>query len=100
MHKIVHFIFLSLILMGYNQEITGECCAKYIYAVYFCNLSICSLEICADGTSPTPYCAYGKCDWFGCLCEGGCRRGVSEEDAIRIFKEANPEIQFVDSNVF
>ncbi|XP_078609212.1 uncharacterized protein LOC144880727 [Branchiostoma floridae x Branchiostoma japonicum] len=28
---------------------------------------------CPDGTPGTPYCGYGKCNLFGCNCNGGCR---------------------------
>ncbi|KAK0660184.1 hypothetical protein DIS24_g3418 [Lasiodiplodia hormozganensis] len=31
--------------------------------------------ICGDGTTGTPYCGYGPCDWTGCNCKGGCRSG-------------------------
>lgn len=27
--------------------------------------------ICGDGTTGTPYCGYGPCDWTGCNCDGG-----------------------------
>ena len=30
---------------------------------------------CDDGTTPTPFCGVGSCDWMGCCCKGGCRRG-------------------------
>jgi len=29
---------------------------------------------CKDGTPSTPYCGYGKCNFFGCNCKGGCRK--------------------------
>ena len=32
------------------------------------------LFLCADCTSPTPYCGYGRCNFFGCDCAGGCRK--------------------------
>jgi len=32
--------------------------------------------ICGDGTKGTPYCGYGKCNFAGCDCDGGCRQGT------------------------
>ncbi|XP_013421533.1 protein Diedel [Lingula anatina] len=29
---------------------------------------------CIDCTESTPYCGYGKCNIFGCACDGGCRK--------------------------
>ncbi len=32
--------------------------------------------VCGDCTLGTPYCGKGKCNIFGCNCDGGCRTGV------------------------
>ncbi|KAH8284072.1 hypothetical protein KR054_009346 [Drosophila jambulina] len=38
--------------------------------------SDCHVKICADGKAPTgTYCGWGKCNIFGCACNGGCRTG-------------------------
>lgn len=45
----------------YYEEIEAVCCRANIAGR------------CKDGTKGTPYCGYGKCDFFGCKCAGGCR---------------------------
>uniref|UniRef100_A0A915KNY1 Uncharacterized protein n=1 Tax=Romanomermis culicivorax TaxID=13658 RepID=A0A915KNY1_ROMCU len=40
-----------------------------------------SINVCADCTRGTPYCAYGKCNAFGCNCDNGCRQGNCQERA-------------------
>lgn len=85
--------------MCYNREMQGECCGSgtFVPIKYRCdsyNGYICFTDICYDGTKRTPYCGVGKCNIFGCNCDGGCRRGT-EASAKRIFQESNPHVSFV-----
>lgn len=61
MFKLLAFLFVCILIMSFQQEIEAVCC------VYTRN------GRCNDGTHPTPYCAYGACNIFGCNCAGGCR---------------------------
>lgn len=99
MYKISNFLSISLILMClYTQEIAGECCRDTpVRLHYYCegvSGSVCAVDICADGTDPTPFCGYGKCNIFGCACEGGCRTGSSLR-AESVYMEANQHLKFV-----
>lgn len=79
--------------MCYNQEITGECCKDFVPIKYYCIFNICTVYLCFDGTERTPYCGYGKCNFLGCHCDGGCREGTVQS-AKRAYKNANPQLKF------
>jgi len=72
-----------------NPPATNDCCPCYGVT-------------CADGTTCTPYCGYGKCNIFGCNCNGGCRRSIvqSKQQSLESFKsnlEAGEASEFFDA---
>ena len=55
----------------FSRMVTRDCCLP-IYNVH-CEQKAWRAP-CLDCTESTPYCAYGKCNIFGCNCDGGCRK--------------------------
>lgn len=64
----------------------GEC---EDFGAQFISISIqtsCKISTCNDGLSHHGnYCGRGRCNIFGCNCDGGCRGG-SDTDAVESFK--------------
>ncbi|XP_013419525.1 uncharacterized protein LOC106180166 [Lingula anatina] len=57
-------LLIAVILTGsVLRETQADCC-----------YSIPREGFCYDCTRKTPYCGYGKCNIFGCACDGGCRK--------------------------
>ena len=81
------FILLPIIsIILYVELSNADCClSQFIYN----RPGYCKIEsdyaksqayiygVCSDCTFGTPYCGYGKCNIFGCNCDGGCRRPPS-----------------------
>ena len=72
--------FLLTCLTFLIEEVYGDCCY------------VADPAPCADGTAGTPYCGYGKCNIFGCDCDGGCRKGpcipqLSAYNSAALFKQ-------------
>ncbi|PRW44326.1 Diedel [Chlorella sorokiniana] len=61
---------LLLVLPAAQAECCFPHCVKWVNGP---EGPMCLVEKCGDGTEPTPYCGYGKCNIFGCNCDGGCR---------------------------
>lgn len=55
------FAMFVLLLIG-ATKIAADCCHPV-------------LGMCNDDTPGTPYCGVGRCDSFGCKCDGECRTG-------------------------
>ena len=50
--------------------------ARYVYGKTYCYDTDTRLRYCLDGTKRVgSYCGVGKCNMFGCDCDGGCRGG-------------------------
>lgn len=71
----------------------AECCQNAIALIPNCFSAYgCFEYICADGTPmgrKDNFCGVGKCNIFGCACEGGCRqnsKGNDEEEARRLYR--------------
>lgn len=50
----------------------------------------CVSYFCADGSYAEKYnCGVGKCNMFGCACEGGCRKsyGLSNQEMAKVWRE-------------
>lgn len=98
MLKVIIFLFISLCY--YNRGISGECCTRSVSVRYYCNSinhNTCTADVCYDGTRKTSYCGIGKCNIFGCNCDGGCRPGTKESGAQK-FKELNSYLTFLEDS--
>lgn len=109
-------IIVVIFLIVLNQT-NAECCQEKIRVFFECsNLSPrtihqnipharhadhhwepvndtpgCHVAICKDGStiSGWHYCGRGKCNLFGCNCDGGCKSNLphnSPEEGLRLFK--------------
>jgi hypothetical protein len=67
---ILTIILLSIILMSTIKPLKSECCKSQIT----CRKNRLNLHYCDDCSESSPYCGLGKCNLFGCNCDGGCRR--------------------------
>ena len=78
MNTIVGLLTISLLGVLYlAQQTEGVCCTGKSLAQ--CkpdgNRGTAATNLCGDCSIGTPYCAYGKCNIFGCACKDGCRTG-------------------------
>ncbi|CAG2174247.1 unnamed protein product, partial [Oppiella nova] len=64
---------LAVVVMSCIDMSSGECC----YVPLKCEESSRSVERCYDCSEASYYCGIGKCNVFGCDCDGGCRKGDS-----------------------
>ncbi|KAF8884349.1 hypothetical protein BD779DRAFT_1674166 [Infundibulicybe gibba] len=64
--KLLSLIFFAT-LASHVQAASDACCDCIDESLFTNNAH------CGDGTSCTPYCGYGPCNFFGCDCDGGCR---------------------------
>ena len=64
-------IFVCLAIACYVEFADAECC----YVPFDCTVAEKKTHRCADCTEATIYCGLGKCNVFGCNCDGGCRKG-------------------------
>ena len=64
-------------VLYFTQEADAVCCTGKSLAQ--CrpdgNRGTAATNLCGDCSIGTPYCAYGKCNIFGCACKNGCRNG-------------------------
>lgn len=101
MFKIINLLFVTLILSCYYQEIAGECCYG-VTITYRCEDSSffnCKKKYCLDGNiNNGGYCGVGKCNFLGCSCDGGCRKGSDENAIEKKFKNENPNLRVVYPN--
>ncbi|CAG7785733.1 unnamed protein product, partial [Allacma fusca] len=69
-HKMINpWIICTLVFVSIHvAHVSGECCKSDRIG------DIWSLAACSDNTAATPCCAYGRCNFFCCNCDGGCRR--------------------------
>lgn len=81
-----NFIVLLGLIFIINQT-NAECCRGVIVLHNPNNKEI--RQLCADGTvAPLFFCGIGRCNWFGCECNGGCRQnsyGYDHEEAKRLY---------------
>lgn len=64
MAVIKHVLLLTILFIyTFVRPVTSECCRK-----------VCGGR-CADSYADSVYCGVGNCNFFGCNCEGGCRKG-------------------------
>lgn len=87
----VSIVLLSLVMI--INRINAECCREKINLVPNCQpIHGCFASICADGTPLhdfDSFCGVGRCNIFGCDCEGGCRRnskGYDEREARKLYR--------------
>ncbi|KAF8883220.1 hypothetical protein BD779DRAFT_877728 [Infundibulicybe gibba] len=67
--KLFSLIFF-MTLVSHIRQASAVCCSCN---KYFCDhFRVCEFR-CDDGTPCTFYCGYGRCNIFGCNCDGGCR---------------------------
>lgn len=68
MHTKIYFLFVTIFLMSFYQEIAGVCCPVRNVLQRKCD----------DGYRPHLFqnCGVGKCNIFGCHCKGGCRKAA------------------------
>uniref|UniRef100_A0A915HM82 Uncharacterized protein n=1 Tax=Romanomermis culicivorax TaxID=13658 RepID=A0A915HM82_ROMCU len=65
-------MFWALLLVAaFVGGASSDCC----HAACQFTSSFLPLNVCADCSQGTPYCAYGQCNAFGCNCDNGCRQG-------------------------
>ena len=64
---------LCAVLLSWIDLSASECC----HVPLKCDEGSKSVERCYDCTESTVYCGKGKCNIFGCNCDGGCRQGDS-----------------------
>jgi hypothetical protein len=64
---------LSIKLLSTIKSSKSECCSTPIK----CEVGSETTYRCYDCTPSTYYCGVGKCNIFGCNCDGGCRQGNS-----------------------
>lgn len=95
--KMFKLFFLLLIasLSLFPHLSDAECCGRTIRLYftpredkncqYFGGWNIgskrCAINVCGDGEllKSGAYCGVGRCNIFGCNCDGGCRRGYGVE---------------------
>lgn len=90
MKKTIYFlIWLGVIAYQAN----ADCCNHVQFVQHNCIGFWCYSYICPDGALILPddrFCGLGKCNMFGCNCDGGCRRnsmGFDQNEAQILFKE-------------
>lgn len=89
---LVIFIFLVLFIT-IPKPVYGECCGKATFIYMACPhiYDKCGTFICMDGTPVglLEYCGHGRCNMFGCNCDGGCRTNPSgtTEEAQNLFEK-------------
>ena len=64
--------FMLVIIMLNAQDGDSACCLAR-HGIKGCGRQPGNIRLCGDCTKGTPYCGYGKCNIFGCNCDGGCR---------------------------
>jgi len=70
---LIALALLSSILLSFINPSESECC----YVPIKCTVGSTTTKRCYDCTEATSYCGKGKCNAFGCSCDGGCRQGDS-----------------------
>lgn len=85
--------------MCYYQEIAGECCWDIVKVKYRCegsNFFICNTLLCLDGTEKEgSFCGHGKCNFLGCQCDGGCRKGGNKHSVTNAFQQQHPGREYI-----
>ena len=66
--KSMVIVLLAVCLAFLADKAAGDCCYKKGGWVF-------GKGQCRDCTAGTPYCGVGRCNLFGCSCNGGCRNG-------------------------
>ena len=87
---VVCIVLIDVMLFVHQTE--AECCKTDLFVRHNCINYWCYSYICPDGTLlyRRNHCGVGACNFFGCNCDGGCRRnskGFDKEEAQRLFLE-------------
>lgn len=88
-------IGVAVIILSFNDIcVKAKCCIKMFPVTRVIgNGESVHYHICRDGTVvENHFCAYGKCNIFGCACDSECRDNPRRSwlQAVRIFEETHP----------
>ena len=82
------FVLFLILYMSMLQTCHGVCC-PLAYVNYYWSAHG---YYCADGTemykgfvNVDRFCGYGKCNAFGCNCDGGCRQWISDPTTFTMY---------------
>lgn len=83
-------LIVLILIASFEYQTNAECCGSAI-------LVDLRVRICPDGSVMgfyDKYCGVGRCNMFGCHCDGGCKhnsKGDSREEAIRLYREKHKQ---------
>ncbi|KAF8884315.1 hypothetical protein BD779DRAFT_1674143 [Infundibulicybe gibba] len=82
--RIFSFLTFVAIVLQMNSA-AADCCR--------CTIS----GVCNDNTPCTPYCGYGRCNIFGCNCDGGCRSSYQGFSTYKILNTEDASEAYFDA---
>lgn len=99
--KLLICVLFLFVIMHSAYNVHGECC--YASQLIFMRNSLldsckdfgsvrmkffdpCIVKVCGDGKAiEGTYCGFGKCNAFGCNCDGGCILGDARDNFKKIY---------------